>query len=298
MVSMDTRFAFKHAAVTSSDAQACRDYARIAEAIRYIKAHSNRQPDLSEVAAHIGLSHYHFQRLFVRWAGVSPKQFLSCLTVRHAKCLLRDQHSVLDAALASGLSGPGRLHDLFVSLEAMTPGEYKQHGAELTIRYGFHPTRFGTVLVMLTHRGICGLRFLEPGTEAETLAEARAEWPASRFDPAEKATLEALHRALPGNKDTQPLLVRGNRLQIQVWRALLAIPSGQLVSYGALATALGHPLAARAVGSAIGQNPIALLIPCHRVLRASGEMTGYRWGAERKGALIAWEAAHPAKVSR
>lgn len=274
-----------------ADDRSCRDYARIARAIEYIARHRHRQPQLGEVAAHLGLSPFHLQRTFVRWAGVSPKQFLGYLTLQHAKTLLREQHSILESALESGLSGPGRLHDLFVTLEAMTPGEYKRHGAAMTIRYGIHPTPFGKALLLLTDRGICGLRFPGPGEMQHSLDEARAEWPASQFRHDASTTAQALDRALSGVHGSQPLLVRGTRLQVQVWRALLAIPSGRLISYGALAEALGHPRAGRAVGSAIGQNPIALLIPCHRVLRANGTITGYRWGAERKAALIAWEAA-------
>lgn len=273
------------------DAQGCRDYQRIAAAIAYIARRRTHQPTLDEVAAHVELSPFHFQRLFVRWAGVSPKQFLGYLTLQHAKELLRDQHSVLEAALESGLSGPGRLHDLFVTLEAMTPGEYKQGGSTMAIRYGVHPTPFGHALVLLTERGICGLRFVAPDAVDAALAEVCSEWPASRLHRDTAATAAALQRALTGSGGPQPLLVRGSRLQVQVWRALLTIPPGQLVSYGALADALGYPRAARAVGSAIGHNPIALLIPCHRVLRANGAVTGYRWGAERKAALIAWEAA-------
>ncbi len=281
-----------------ADAQSCRDYARVAAAIAYLAQQRASQPNLDEVAAHAGLSPFHFQRLFVRWAGVSPKQFLGYLTLEHAKGLLRDQSSVLEAALEAGLSGPGRLHDLFVTLDAMTPGEYKAQGAALTLRYGFHPTPFGQALVLLTERGICGLRFAEPDQEADTLEAAHREWPASRLHHDQPATAAALHRALTGDGGRQPLLLRGSRLQIQVWQALLAIPAGRLVSYGALADTLGYPRAARAVGTAIGHNPIAWLIPCHRVLRANGAVTGYRWGAQRKAALIAWETArHTAAAS-
>lgn len=279
------------------DDQGCRDYARIARAIAYINERRLQQPDLSELAEHVGLSLFHFQRLFVRWAGVSPKQFLGYLTVEHAKRLLRDQRSVLDTALEIGLSGPGRLHDLFLTLEAMTPGEYKQRGATMVIRHGVHPTPFGQALILLTERGICGLRFLEPGKEEQGLSQARAEWPSSRFQRDDQGTQAALARALAGGHGAPSLLVKGTRLQVQVWRALLNIPPGRLVSYGALAETLGYQGAGRAIGTAIGHNPIALLIPCHRVLRANGALTGYRWGAERKAALIAWEAAQRAGVT-
>ncbi len=268
-----------------------RDYERVAKAIRYIERNRLTQPDLKALADHVGLSPHHFQRLFVRWAGVSPKQFLSYLTVQHAQSLLREQASVLETALQSGLSGPGRLHDMFVSITAMTPGEYKQHGDTITVRYGFHPTPFGLALILLTSRGICGLRFLEPGKEKEELNAAQSEWPLSTFVEDREATKRALTQALGQNGETPHLLLRGTRLQIQVWRALLGIPEGRLLSYGSLAEALGYPRAARAIGSAIGQNPVSWIIPCHRVLRANGEITGYRWGPERKAALIGWEAA-------
>ena len=288
---MATQTAQESPLAPTTDIGAVRDYQRIAMAIRYIEAHREAQPDLHSLAEQVGLSPHHFQRLFVRWAGVSPKQFLGYLTVAHAKRLLREQYSVLDAALESGLSGPGRLHDLFVTLEAMTPGEYKQNGAQLVIRYGFHVTSFGLALVLLTERGICGLRFLEPDEQERALGEAKREWLASRFLLDSEATRQALDRATTGSSGQQALLVRGSRLQIQVWRALLTIPPGRLVSYGALANSLGYPRAGRAIGTAIGANPVAMLIPCHRVLRANGEITGYRWGSERKAALIGWEAA-------
>jgi len=276
------------------DLSELRDYERVGQAIRYIEQNRFEQPDLNEIARHVGLSPHHFQRLFVRWAGVSPKQFLSYLTVQHAQSLLRDQTSVLETALQSGLSGPGRLHDMFIAITAMTPGEYKQQGASITVRYGFHPTPFGLALVMLTTRGICGLRFLEPGGERDELSATKSEWPLSEFVEDSAATRQALAQALGQNGAKTRLLLRGTRLQIQVWRALLGIPEGRLLSYGSLAEALGHPRAARAVGSAIGQNPISWIIPCHRVLRANGEITGYRWGPERKAALIGWEAARAA----
>lgn len=278
------------------DPGATRDYQRIAQAIRYLETHREQQPELQELAHEMALSPHHLQRLFVRWAGISPKQFLGFLTVEHAKALLREEHTVLEAALASGLSGPGRLHDLFVNIEAMTPGEYRQLGADMTIQYGFHPTPFGLAMVLLTERGLCGLRFLEPGHEEAMLESARDEWAASRFTRDQTATQQALLRATTGIEGQQTLLVRGSRLQVQVWRALLNIPAGRLVSYGALALALGYPRAGRAIGTAIGANPIALVIPCHRVLRANGTVTGYRWGAERKAAMIAWEAAQTATI--
>ena len=221
------------------------------------------------MAAHVGLGPHHFQRLFVRWAGVSPKQFLGYLTATHAKRLLRDSASVLDAALASGLSGPGRLHDLFVGLEGMTPGDYRRAGAGLVLRHAVLQTAFGPALALVT--------------------EARGEWPASRFVADRAAVGEMLGRL--GSPQAPALLLRGSRFRIRVWEALLTLPEGAGCSYGELARRLGDPRKARAVGSAIGANSVAVLVPCHRVLRADGGVGGYRWGETRKLALLAREAA-------
>jgi len=272
------------------DATAGRDYTRVAEALRFVASRCNDQPRLAEVARHIGLSPFHMQRLFVRWAGVSPKQFLGYLTVGYAKQRLCDGATVLDAALDAGLSGPGRLHDLFVSVEGMTPGDYRRCGASLVIRHATQQTAYGTALVLVTERGLCGLRFLADGDAdaTEALATARREWPASRFvaDPA--AVAESLALLGAGNG---ALLLRGSRFQLKVWEALLAVPEALMGSYGGLAAALAAPRAARAVGTAVGANPVAVLIPCHRVLRGSGLVGGYRWGIERKLALLGREAA-------
>ncbi len=273
------------------DAASGRDYRRVAAAIRYVVARREAQPDLAAVARHVGLSPHHFQRLFVRWAGVSPKQFLGFLTVTHAKRLLRDSASVLDTALASGLSGPGRLHDLFVALEGMTPGDYRREGAGLVLHHAVLSTAFGSALALVTERGVAGLRFLadDDPRGARALALARDEWPASRF-VADPAAVDGMLGRL-GTPEAPALLLRGSRFRIRVWEALLALPEGTVCSYGALAKRLGDPRMARAVGTAIGANPVAVLVPCHRVLRADGGVGGYRWGESRKLALLGREVA-------
>ena len=283
--------------------QQSRDYARVERAIRYVEANRLRQPDLAQIAASVHLSEYHFQRLFQRWAGISPKRFLQFLTKEDAKRRLRQSASVLEAALESGLSGSGRLHELLVECEAVTPGEVRRAGEGLEIRYGFHPSPFGECLLASTSRGICALRFVE-GVEsahrADTLKALAGEWPKARWirDPDRTGTLagRALTGLLPhgqygqGNGPVR-LHLRGTNFQLKVWEALLAVPQGAVTTYSALARAIGHPGAARPVGSAAGRNPIALLIPCHRVLRSVGGITGYRWGGPRKQAILAWEAA-------
>lgn len=269
------------------------DYRRIETAIEYLQANALAHPPLEEVAAHVGLSKFHFQRLFRRWAGVTPKQFLRVLTVDHAKDLLRAGAPVLTTTFAAGLSSPSRLHDLFVSVEAMTPGEYAAGGHALRIRWAVHDSPFGDCLIGATDRGICRLRFVDGDDDPE--ADLAAEWPgaALRHDPRSTAPLArrafAPERHDPGRP--LPLLLRGTNFQIQVWRALLAIPAGTAMTYGDLAAALGDPGAARAVGTACGANRIAWLIPCHRVLRASGALGGYAWGLPRKRAMLAWEGA-------
>lgn len=265
------------------------DYDRVESAIRYIADHADAQPGLEEIAREVGLSPFHFQRLFRRWAGVSPKRFLQTLTVEHAKSLLAESASVLDAAYETGLSGPSRLHDHFVAVEAMTPGEFKRRGAGLEIRWGVHASPFGRVVIATTGRGVCGLSF----AAGEPRQWLRREWP-----EAELVEDRAKTRALAGQifeaSARVPLHVEGTSFQLQVWRALLRIPAGHLRSYDQVARAVGRPGAARAVGSAVGANRIAYLIPCHRVIRASGSIGGYRWGGERKQAMIAWEQAHAA----
>lgn len=273
--------------------RAARDYARVERAIRYLERHWRRQPELAEVAASVHLSEYHFQRLFQRWAGISPKRFLQFLTKEHAKRLLRESASVLDAAFSSGLSGAGRLHDLLVSCEAVTPGEYRARGAGVDIGYGIHPTPFGSALLAATSRGVCRLSFLGPRSEREEIAALRAEWPEARIRGNPAATSPYVHRIFSAAAPRAPLtvLLNGTNFQIKVWEAMLRVPPGAVTTYARLAQSIGAPRAARAVGAAVGRNPLAYVIPCHRVLRSLGETGDYRWGAARKKALLAWEAA-------
>lgn len=279
------------------------DYERIAAAIRYIENHLADQPSLADIAAAAGLSPFHFQRLFRRWTGVSPKRFLAFLTVEYAKRLLEQSRSVMDAAFASGLSGPARLHDHFVSLEAVSPGEYKRRGRGLDIRYGVHSSPFGPVLLAITGRGLCALSFLaKPADAADELSRLRDFWSGAEFSADAEATNKVAQRIFaPGaeklGNEPLHLLVKGTNFQVKVWRALLQIPSGRLCSYEQIARALGKPGAGRAVGQAVAANPIGFLIPCHRVIRSIGLIGGYRWDPVRKRALIAWEAARAQAVS-
>jgi len=271
---------------------AARDYARIARAIAWLQTHAAAQPDLASAARHVGLSEFHFQRLFTRWAGVSPKRFLQLLTVEHAKHCLDRTRSTLDLAAEVGLSGSGRLHDLFVTLDALSPGEARLGGAGLDIRYGIHDTRFGPALIATTARGVCALHFV--GAAHAAPEQLQRAWPRARLRHDSAATAAVARRIFAPltARARQPLalLVKGTNFQVQVWRALLALPPGAMTTYGDLADALQMPSAARAVGAAVGANSIAWLIPCHRVIRASGALTGYRWGVERKAAMLAWEA--------
>jgi AraC family transcriptional regulator of adaptative response/methylated-DNA-[protein]-cysteine methyltransferase len=269
-----------------------RDYARIAGAIEYLRQHAAAQPDLAAAARQAGLSEHHFQRLFTRWAGVSPKRFLQCLTVEDAKRRLAATRNTLDLAGAVGLSGGGRLHDLFVTLEALSPGEALSGGAGIDIRWGLHDTPFGRALLGVTARGICALHFVEHADAG--LQQLRESWPQARLTRDPGATADRARQIfspLAGARQPLAVLVKGSNFQVQVWRALLALPPGALTTYGDLATAIGRPQAARAVGTAVGANAIAWLIPCHRVIRASGVISGYRWGATRKAAMLLREAA-------
>ncbi|NNF67530.1 MAG: methylated-DNA--[protein]-cysteine S-methyltransferase [Gammaproteobacteria bacterium] len=269
------------------------DYARVAAAIRFIQGAIKEQPSVEAIAMAAGVSVPHCQRLFRRWAGVSPKRFLQFLTVQHAKSLLDESASVLEASLQSGLSGPSRLHDQFVSIEAVSPGEYRRQGNGLAIRYGHHDSHFGPVLIALTDRGICGLAFCDADGVAEELSRLRKLWPGARLvaGQSETATIAARLEQPADARHPLSLLVSGTNFQIKIWRALLDIPAGALCTYGRLAQLAGAPGSARAAGTAIGSNHIALLIPCHRVIRSGGESGQYRWGATRKQALLAWEAA-------
>lgn len=267
------------------------DYARVEQTIRYLDRHFRQQPRLAELAAHVHLSEYHFQRLFRRWAGVTPKRFLQYLTADYVKARLREAASVLEAADGAGLSSGGRVHELMVTLHAVTPGEWKSEGLGLRIRYGYAPTPFGECLVALTERGICALHFL-PDRDPTHLEGLHAQWPRARFVERPREARTVARQAFgPGRGTPVRLHVRGTNFQIKVWEALLGIPAGQLLSYEELARRAGCPRSARAVGAAVGANPVAVLIPCHRVIRKTGIVGEYRWGDTRKQALLAWEAA-------
>ncbi|MCZ6842745.1 MAG: methylated-DNA--[protein]-cysteine S-methyltransferase [SAR324 cluster bacterium] len=276
------------------------DYARVEAAIRYLEVHYQEQPSLDELAARVHLSKFHFQRMFSRWAGISPKRFMQVLTLGHAKALLAESRSVLDAALDSGLSGPARLHDLFVAVDAATPGEFKRLGEGMTIRYGWHSTPFGECLLSLTERGVCGLSFTQPERRA-ALEDLHGHWPRANLTEDAQATAATARRifSAEGGGRQSPLALHlfGTNFQVNVWQALLNIPPGALASYQDIARLIGKPEAARAVGGAVGGNPIAYLIPCHRVIRKSGEIGAYRWGTARKKAMLAWETAHGARLA-
>jgi len=268
--------------------QLSEDYRRIELAIQYLEKHAPSQPELSEIASAVGLSEYHFQRTFSRWAGISPKRFLQFLTKQGAKELLAQSENLLEVAYGVGLSSLGRLHDLFVTTEAVTPGEYKSGGAGLTIRYGLHETPFGSVLIALTGRGICHLGFVN-GSEGEAIDALVAGWPVASMVEDHHATVPLVRPIFDLNQGgTTPLRLhlRGTNFQLKVWEALLRIPLGAVTSYEGLAMQAGHPGASRSVGSALTCNPIAVLIPCHRVIRKVGEFGNYRYGAARKKALL------------
>lgn len=265
------------------------DYQRIAAAIRFLDEQAAEHPRLSDVAAEVGLSEFHFQRLFQRWAGISPKRFLQYAASGRAIELLRRRASTLDASLEAGLSGPGRLHDLTLQVIAMTPGEIQNQGAGLEIEYAFFETRFGTALMASTPRGLCHLSFTEHKREA--LKDLAASWPAARLVEKEQSLQKQFDLIFSERgRGRLSLCVRGTNFQVRVWEALLKIPEGRLTTYGELAREIGAPQASRAVGSAVGDNPIAYLIPCHRVIRSTGAFGQYRWGEERKRAMIAYES--------
>ena len=271
-----------------------RDFARIARAIEFIASRAHEQPSLAEIAAAAGWSEYHFARVFRRWAGISPKQFLQHLSLAAAKQTLDDERSVLQAALDAGLSGPGRLHDLFVSLEAVTPGEYKSRGRGLTMRFGAADTPFGPARIALTGRGIAYLAFAGEdggfdGWDAFRRTWRDADW--LEDDRAAAQVAATIWRATPGATRRLSLWLHGSNFQLQVWRALLAAGARSTTTYAELAREVGNPAACRAVGAAVGSNPVAWLIPCHHVLRANGALSGYRWGPARKRAMLAWELA-------
>jgi len=275
--------------------QMSEDYRRIEQAIWYLERNSDQQPGLKEMAESAGLSEFHFQRLFTRWVGISPKRFLQYLTKEHAKALLEGMGSLLDATYESGLSSPGRLHDLFVTCEAVTPGEYKARGAGLRIAYGFHPSPFGECLLATTGRGICGLAFVENGEREQALERLKRRWARAQLVLEPQATrpaLDQIFRLFQGQAGPPVrLLLSGTNFQIKVWEALLRIPPGRVVSYEDIAIQIGMSGSARAVGNAVSSNPIPVIIPCHRVIRKAGDLGGYRWGIARKKAILGWEAA-------
>lgn len=265
-------------------------YTLIDQAIRYIEANARQQPELKEIASAVGMSEYHFQRIFTRWAGISPKRFMQFLTKEHAKELLDKSENLLDATHQVGLSSLGRLHDLFINTEAVTPGEYKTRGAGLTIRYGIHPTPFGKCLIATTERGICHLGFVEGG-EGTSIDHLADHWKQAVMIEDYRATAPLVTRIFSSGMPDTPLKLhlRGTNFQIKVWEALLNIPAGAVTTYEHIAAQIGRPNAVRAVGTAVGDNPIAYLIPCHRVIRKSGEFGNYMYGSARKKAILVKE---------
>lgn len=266
------------------------NYQRVEKAIAFIRQHARQQPSLDEIAAHVHLSPFHFQRLFSDWAGISPKKFLQYTSLEYAKQRLRKQNNLFTTALDAGVSGTGRLHDLFVSMEGMTPGEFKQGGKGLSINYSFSDTLFGTVLCASTARGLCQLQFVE--NEETGLAVLKHEFPNAEFrvmkDSFQEKALSIFEKNWV-NPGEIKLHLKATDFQVKVWQSLLQIPYGNLCSYGEIAESIGNARASRAVGTAVGSNPIACLIPCHRVIQANGNYGQYRWGSARKSILIAME---------
>ena len=267
------------------------DYDRIEKAIHYLRENFKSQPRLDEVAAHVGLSSSHFQKMFTKWAGVSPKKFLQYISVEYAKGLLKKDRTLFDVSYEAGLSGTGRLHDLFVNIEAMTPGEYKNGGAGLTIRYSFGETPYGKILIASTGKGVCHTSFIECDVPEAILAQhfPKAELVRYRNEMHDKVV--QFFQSNLQEKNSIQLHLKGTPFQLKVWKALLEIPAGDTQTYGNLAEDIGHPNAYRAVGTAVGQNSIAFIIPCHRVIASTGVIGNYRWGSDRKAAMIGREAA-------
>ena len=276
------------------------DYARIKKALEFVALNVQAQPRVEEIAAHVGLSATHLHHLFQRWAGITPKAFLQAVTIDHARRLLRDDASLLDASLELGLSGPARLHDLFVTQEKMTPGEYKTGGAGLTFLYGLHPSPFGEVIAVVVPRGLAGMGFVDEGGREAALADMRRRWPKANFRPDQNASAPYVARAFDPAlwQAEQPLRIVfiGSDFEMQVWQALLKVPFGRATTYSGLADRIGRPKAARAVGAAVGRNPISFVVPCHRVMGKGGTLTGYHWGLVRKQAMIGWEAGRAGSI--
>ncbi len=270
------------------------DYERVAEAIHFIRNNYKDQPKLDEVAEHVHVSPFHFQRMFQDWAGVSPKQFLQYLSLEHAKKMLKETHaSLFDTAYETGLSGTGRLYDLFVNIEGMTPGEYKNGGEALTINYSFADTPFGNVIVASTDKGVCHMAFADEGTE-KAFQNLKSQFPNANYH--QIVDLKQQNALFVFNQDWSKLdkiklHLKGTDFQLKVWETLLKVPSGGLTTYGDLAAKAGHEGAYRAVGTAVGKNPVAFLIPCHRVIKSTGELGNYHWGEDRKNLIVGWEAS-------
>jgi AraC family transcriptional regulator of adaptative response/methylated-DNA-[protein]-cysteine methyltransferase len=279
---------------------AAADYDIVRRAIGHIREHWRSQPEIDAIAEAAGVTSTELHHLFRRWAGLTPKAFLQAITLDAARTLLRSSASVLDAAYEVGLSGPGRLHDLFVTHEAMSPGEWKTGGQGLTIRYGFHPSPFGTALVMASERGLAGLAFADAGEETAALADMRRRWPNASYVEDSVGTAALARRIFDPKRwcAEEPLRVVliGTDWEVRVWETLLRIPMGRLTSYSSIAGKLCAPKAARAVGAAVGKNPISFVVPCHRVVGSSGALTGYHWGITRKHAMLGWEAGQAGQV--
>lgn len=270
------------------------DYERVRSVLATLTENWRDQPSLEDLAGPVGMNAEQLQRVFSRWAGLTPKAFLQALTLDHARAMLKNSASILETSLEVGLSGPGRLHDLFITHEGMSPGAYKTRGSGLVITYGFHPSPFGLALVMVAPQGLCGMGFSDENGEAEALADMKQRWPNAQYteDSAQTAPYAARIFAADKWQDGQPMRITfiGSDFEIRVWEKLLKIPMGRAVTYGDIATAIDQPKAARAVGAAVGRNPISFVVPCHRVIGKSGDITGYHWGLTRKRAMIGWEA--------
>lgn len=282
------------AAKPLADDDTATDYSHVRDTLEFITEHWRDQPSLDTIAGEAGLSAGHLQRVFKRWAGISPKEFLQAITLDHARGLLRESASILDTSYEVGLSGPSRLHDLFVTHEGMSPGIYKAKGDGLEILYGFHPSPFGHALVMITDQGLAGLAFADEGGERDALDDMRRRWPQARYTEDSAATTAYAARIFnPGRwQPDTPLKVVfiGTDFEIRVWETLLRIPLGKATTYSDIAAHLGNPKASRAVGTAVGKNPISFVVPCHRVLGKTGNLCGYHWGLTRKKAILGWEA--------
>jgi AraC family transcriptional regulator of adaptative response/methylated-DNA-[protein]-cysteine methyltransferase len=292
---LHTQTDFAPAPATSLDPDGpVADYDRVRKALAFMTGAWREQPSTEAIAAHVGLSPSHLHHVFRRWAGITPKAFLQAITLDHARGLLRESASVLDTAYEVGLSGPGRLHDLFVTHEAMSPGEWKAHGEGLTLAYGFHPSPFGEAIVVATERGLAGLGFVDDGNRAAALADMQRRWPRARLEHDEGRTAALAQRAFD-SASWQPdtplrVVLIGSDFEVRVWQTLLRIPLGRATTYSDIASHIGKPKAARAVGAAVGRNPVSFVVPCHRVLGRSGALTGYHWGLTRKQAILGWEA--------